>query len=297
MLVRNLEPGSVVFFSRDDQLGICRFLRGLPGERTDVLPLSSTVLGEDWIDARISRKTGLKMPAFEVVRKMKGEMSWEMVAVPAFATENIGRVPAVYTDIKPATEFLRDDLAVTPAGMLWRIAPRSPQGIDLKYWDYPVQPESIPRAGRKARGHWSYVTAEGTTMKPELYEDRFFLPLLWARVRLADLYLPQDPAKAQSMYDSVLAVYPDAIQEPRFAYHRGLAFYQTGRRGDAARTWEELLAAKPPPEIETFADFYMGELHREAGRAAMAEGYYRKSRAAKPPPELQKALEERLPSH
>jgi tetratricopeptide (TPR) repeat protein len=217
-----------------------------------------------------------------------------MVAVSAFANANVGRVPAVFSDVKPSADLLREDLIVTPAGMLWKIGPRSEGGIDLKYWDYPVQPESIPRKGRRARGHWGYVSAEGTEMKPELYEDRFFLPLLWAKVRLADLYLPQEPAKSLSIYESVLAAYPEATQDPRFAYHRGLALYTTGRRGEAARAWEELLTAKPPQEIEVFVQFYMGELHREAGHPAEAVRHYRQSQAANPPPELQKALQERL---
>jgi tetratricopeptide (TPR) repeat protein len=96
------------------------------------------------------------------------------------------------------------------------------------------------------------------------------------------------------MYDSVIATYPEAIQDSRFAYHRGLALYSAGRRGEAARAWEELLTAKPPQEIEVFVQFYMGELHREAGRPAEAGRHYRQAQAANPPPELQKALQERL---
>jgi len=46
-------------------------------------------------------------------------------------------------------------------------------------------------------------------MRPELYEDRFFLPLLWARVRLADQELPRDPAEALKKYESVRAAYPE----------------------------------------------------------------------------------------
>jgi len=295
MLLRNLDPGSVLCVSRDDPLGICRVVQGLPGERTDVVTLNSSLLGEPWLDERIGRKLGLRIPNYDLLRRFKSkDVSWEMVSVAAFASENVGRVPAVFTDVQPAAQFLREDLVATPAGMLWRIGPRSEQGINLQYWDYPVQPESIPRRGRKARGHWGYLTAEGTQMKPELYEDRFFLPLLWSKVRLADLYLPQDPARALSEYQRIRALYPEAIEDPRFAYHLGLAYYTTGKRGEAAKAWEDLLTAKPPAEIEVFVEFYMGELHREAGRPAEAERHYRKSLAAKPPPELQKALAERL---
>jgi tetratricopeptide (TPR) repeat protein len=177
--------------------------------------------------------------------------------------------------------------------MLWRIAPVAEAVPDLKYWDYPVRPEDVPRRGR-ARGHWSYVTSEGTEMQPELYEDRLFLPLLWARVRMADLLLTRDPARALQLYESVRGAYRDADKDPRFAYHLGLANYTTGRREDAGRIWEGQLAAKPPPEIEMYLQFYMGELYRDGRRLPQAMEHYRKALSLSPPPELEKAIQERL---
>jgi tetratricopeptide (TPR) repeat protein len=134
-------------------------------------------------------------------------------------------------------------------------------------------------------------------MQPELYEDRFFLPLLWAKVRLGDWMLPKDPARALETYEAVRKAYPDAVLDSRFAYHLGLAFYTTGRRGEAARVWDELLKSKPAADIDAFVRFYMGELHREAGRPEEAARYYRMALAASPPPELKKAIEERLSGH
>jgi len=227
LLMKNLDPGSVLCLSRDDSLAICRYLQGVPGERTDVLLLNSSMLGEDWLDRRIEREKGMRVPEYRPLRLLKSGDSWEMIAVAAFASENIGKVPAVFSDVRPSREFLRGDLEIVAAGMLWKIAPREQAVIDLRYWDYPVRPEDIPRQGRRARGHWGYLTAEGTEMRPELYEDRFFLPLLWAQVRLGDWMLPKDPARALETYKAVLKVYPDALLDSHFAYHLGLAFYTT----------------------------------------------------------------------
>jgi tetratricopeptide (TPR) repeat protein len=294
LLLKNLDPGSVLCLSRDDSLAVCRYLQGLPGERTDVLPLNSSMLGEAWLDSRIAKRIGGSIPDYEPLRKIRGDASWEMVAVAAFANRNIGVVPAVFSDLQPSRQFLRDDLAVVPAGMLWKIAPRDRAAVDLKYWDYPIRPEDIPRQGRRARGHWNYVTASGTEMRPELYEDRLFLPLLWARVRRADLALPGDPAQALALYESVRRAYPDALKDPRFAYHLGLACYTSGRRDEAAGIWQGLLAGGAPAELAVFANFYLGELHRESGRSGAAADYYRKALSAGPPPELEKVLRERL---
>jgi hypothetical protein len=295
MLMKNLDSGSVVFFSRDDPLGLCRYLQSLPGERTDVLPLSSPVLGEDWLDRRIAQKKGLAVPDYAQARRLQGTASWEMVAVAFFANENIGRVPAVFTDIQPSREHLRDGLVVVPAGMLWKIAPREQGGVDLRYWDYTVRAEDIPRANRRARGHWGYLTPEGTKTEAELYEDRFFLPLLWSRVRLADLELPRDPQGALRRYEEVSTAYPEAVKDGRFAYHLGLANYLTGRAGEASRIWESLLQEKPGAGIEVYVHFYLGELNR-GPRPTVAAEHYRKALSCSPPAELEAAIRERLQS-
>lgn len=294
LLMRNLDPGSVLFLWRDDPLAVGRYLQGLPGERRDVVLVNSRTLGLDWLDQRLARRYGFAIPDYGAVRLMQRESSWEMAAVAAFANENLGKVPAIFTDVHPSELLLREGLSVVPAGMLWKIAPRDQAKIDLRYWDYPLRPEDIPRTWRRARGHWSYITSEGAQMRSELYEDRLFLPLLWARVRLADVNLPREPETALRLYDSVLAAYPEALQEPRFAYHLGLACYTTKRPDRAARIWEELLGAKPPAAIEVYVQFYMGELHREARRPEIAAQYYRKSLSLDPPPNLQQAIEARL---
>jgi len=239
----------------------------------------------------------MRVPEYRPLRLLKSGDSWEMIAVAAFASENIGKVPAVFSDVRPSREFLRGDLEIVAAGMLWKIAPREQAVIDLRYWDYPVRPEDIPRQGRRARGHWGYLTAEGTEMRPELYEDRFFLPLLWAQVRLGDWMLPKDTARALETYKAVLKVYPDALLDSHFAYHLGLAFYTTGRRGESAQVWDDLLKLKPPSEIGAFVQFYMGELHRDVGRPDQAVQYYRSALSSSPPPELKRAIEERLSGH
>jgi tetratricopeptide (TPR) repeat protein len=296
MLLRNLDRRAVVIFSRDDPVGICWYLQNVRGERTDLLVLSSNRLGARWLDERISRQKGLPVPDYDFLLRMERGGSQTQRAVTAFANKNVGRVPAVFSDVRPNEEFLREDLTITPAGMLWKIAPRDARGVDLRYWDYPVTPESIPRKGKKARGIWAYETSEGSTIKPEIYEDRFFLPLLWARVRLGDLVLPSDAAKALSLYDSVLAAYPDAAAEARFVYHRGVALLTLNRREEGRAALMSLLALKPPPDILPFALFYLGEANRELRQQGEARRYYEEALRSYPPPQLRPVLEERLRS-
>ncbi|HVR87865.1 MAG TPA: DUF2723 domain-containing protein, partial [Planctomycetota bacterium] len=124
MLLRNVDSGSALLLSRDDQIGICRYLQGLPGERTDVLLLSCSQLGEDWHDRRLARTRGLGIPPYGLLRRAKDESAWVRVAVTAFANENIGRLPAVFSDIQPDPDLLRQELSAVPAGMLWKITTR-----------------------------------------------------------------------------------------------------------------------------------------------------------------------------
>jgi tetratricopeptide (TPR) repeat protein len=296
MLLRNLDPNAAVIFSRDDPVSICWYLQNVRGERTDLLVLSSNRLGARWLDERISRQKGLPVPDYDFLLRMESGGTQNQRAVTAFANKNVGRVPAVFSDVRPNEEFLREDLVITPAGMLWKIAPRDARGVDLRYWDYPVTPESIPRKGKKARGIWAYETSDGSMLKPEIYEDRLFLPLLWSRVRLGDLLLPSDPARALALYDSVLAVYPDAALESRLVYHRGVALLTLNRTAEGRTALLALLALKPPPDIAPFALFYLGEASRDLRQRDEARRYYEEALRSYPPPQLRPVLEERLRS-
>jgi tetratricopeptide (TPR) repeat protein len=296
MLLNNLDPDAVVLFSRDDPLALAQYLQQVRGHRTDLVPLSNTMLGQDWLDRRLLQRRGLRIPEYGVWRGRMPGAAWELVATTAFANENAGRGRAIFTDIRPSDEFLRPDLTVTPAGMLWKIVPRSEAGVNLSYWDYPIRPESIPRGSRRARGHWNYITEEGNVVRPEFYEDRFFLPLLWSKARLADVYLPTDPVRALALYDEVFKAYPESSREPRLLYHRAVALYSLGRPADALLVLRALMAVKPPPEISIFALFYLGEVSASLGRKEEGAGYYREALRAGPPPALRQALEQRLRS-
>lgn len=295
LLARNLEPNSVVLFSRDDPVAILQYLQHVRKERTDLVPLNSSVLGQEWLDRRLEKRYGLKVPSYGALRASMPEAAWDLVAVTAFANENAGLERSIFSVVRPSDAHLRPDLAVVPAGMLWKIVPRREAGVDLRYWDYPIRAEAIPRGARRARGHWDYVTPDGRTeMRPEPYEDRLFLPLLWSKARLADVFLGSEPGKALALYDEVFAVYPEASQEPRLLYHRAVALYQLGRSGEAQYVLQALMALRPPPDIAVFAWFYLGEVYAAAGQREEARRCYRQSLQMNPPPALRQAIDQQL---
>src|SRR5262249_20765238 len=191
MLLKNLDENAVVVFSRDDPYAIARYLQVIRGERPDVAVISSAMLGQDWLDRRIKARYGVGIPEYNFVRGKMAESVWEVTAITAFVNENAGQGRPLFFDLRPDERFLRSDVALVPAGMLLKAVHRKHAVVDSRYWDYPIEPESIPRTAHRARGHWSYVTPEGgVKMRPEPYEDRFFLPLLWSKARLADAMLP-----------------------------------------------------------------------------------------------------------
>jgi tetratricopeptide (TPR) repeat protein len=295
LLLKNLDPKAVVLFSRDDPYAIARYLQVVRGERPDVSVISSAMLGQDWLDRRIQARYGLGVPQYNFVRNKMADSSWEVVAITAFVNENAGQGRALFADLRPDDRFLRTDVVVVPAGMLWKIVPRQEAGVDLRYWDYPIEPETVPRTAHRARGHWSYVKPDGTVgMRPEPYEDRLFLPLLWSKARLADAMLPSAPAEALKLYDRVFAAYPDAAQEARLVYHRAVALYSLGRPAQALPVLEQLLALKPPADLAVFAHFYLGEVKKGLGRKEEARRHYEEALRLDPPPALRQALDQQM---
>jgi tetratricopeptide (TPR) repeat protein len=131
-------------------------------------------------------------------------------------------------------------------------------------------------------------------MRPERYEDRLFLPLLWSKARMADALLPSDPARALALYDRVFAANPEAAQEPRLVYHRAVALYSLGRPAQALPALEALLALKPPADIAVFAHFYLGEVTGQLGRREESRRHYENALKLDPPPALQQAIHEQL---
>ena len=115
-------------------------------------------------------------------------------------------------------------------------------------------------------------------------------------MRLGDLYLQREPARALQLYDEVLATFSDASQEPRLMYHRGLALYGLGRSADALAVFHALDALRPPPEIRSFGRFYLGELYRELGRQEESRRWYDQALRSDPPQALREAIEQRLQS-
>lgn len=295
LMLKNLDPKAIVLFSRDDPYAIARYLQVVRGERPDVAVISSAMLGQDWLDRRIQARHGLTIPQYNFLRGKMGESTWEVVAITAFVNENAGQGRALFVDLRPDERFLRTDMVLVPAGMLWKVVPRQEAGVDLRYWDYPVEPEAIPRTAHRARGHWSYVKPDGSVgMRPEPYEDRLFLPLLWSKARLADAMLPSDPANALKLYERVFAAYPDAAQEPRLVYHRAVALYSLGRPAQALPVLEQLLALKPPADLAVFAHFYLGEVKGALGRKDESIRHYKEALNLDPPPSLREAIGVRL---
>ena len=294
LLLKNLDPNAVVLFSRDDPVAIISYLQVVRGERPDVAALSSALLGQEWLDRRIQSRTGLAIPEYKLLRGRMRDSLWKIVTITAFVNQNVGEGRPIFLDLRPDDRFLRPDVVVVPAGMLWKAVTRDKAGIDLRYWDYPLEPEAIPRAGRRARGHWSYATAEGTEMRPEPYEDRLFLPLLWSKVRMADALLPSDPAAALALYDRVFAAHPESAAEARLVYHRAVALYSLGRPAQALAALQTLLGLKPPPDIAVFAHFSLGEVTGQLGRRDEARRHYEDALRLDPPPALRQAIQQQL---
>lgn len=290
-LVKNLDPGGVALFSTDDPMAVTLYLQHVRGERRDLHPINNAFLGQEWFERLSARVHGTRTPDYAAWGRRAPGLKWEVLAVTAFADANAGPGRPVFSDLRPVAELLRQGLAVVPAGMLWKVAPKEEAAVDERYWDYPVRAEEVPRGRHRARGFFDY---EGGA-RAEAYEDRLFLPLLQARVRLADAVLEREPARALGLYESVFAVHPRAREdEPRLLYNSAMALHALQRHGEAIARLQEFLSRRPPPEMAIVGLFYLGEATAAAGDTAGARRYYEEVLRAGPPPALRQAAEQRL---
>jgi hypothetical protein len=269
-LTKNLEHGSMLFLGFDDSIATVSWLRAVKGEARDLVMLVGQRLGIPWYDQRLSREFGVRIPSWEYqLRSMPGIRmdSFELIA---FANENVRRGRALYSEMEPDARFLRDDLAVVPAGMLWKIAVRSEAARSPRYWDYPADLMALSRDIRRPRG------VMGQDSKPEPFENRLLLRLIEARLRLADAVLEESPRASLDDYELVRRAWPPVQDDERFLLQWGSALRLSGRLNEAEDVFGTLLKRPIRPWTGAVARYHWGEIRlaqgrREEARAAFEE--------------------------
>lgn len=282
-----LDPEAVLLAEGDDAIALCRYLQSVRGVRRDVLVLSPQDLeagrsGEPGLNYLRSqaRDARLRPTPLAELRARHPETPDTDLRVAAFAHANAGSGRPIYFGTPPPPGLLPPGWTPAPAGWMFRLARGPEPGIDPKYWRFPVEPEQVASKFRRRRGQMVLRGPQGMKVWPQAYEERLMLSLLRARLSLGDFVLERDPAQAERLYGSALALHPDYQDNPRFLFQWGRIKRALGREEPAAGAFSRLLSLgeEAPRAFRAAAHDQLGEIHRKAGRAEAAEIEFGKAR-------------------
>lgn len=254
----HLEPlakDAVFISTSDDTSSTMHYLQRVRGVRPDVLIVRRGHLEEgttgnpSWYDRRLARRDPrLKSPAYGETRARFPRASKAAVVMSSFINANAGVGRPVYIEEPPPPSMLRPDLALAPAGPLWRIRPKGDEGFEE--WPLSPEPEAVRGLFRRARGQAFETTPAGTVYRAEPYERRLFVVLLRARLLTAERHFQRrEMDRAAELYESILradpetAGLPEVVQPLAAAHlHRGDAARARGAEEEARAAWGAALA-------------------------------------------------------
>ena len=277
-LVKPLEPRAFLFLSYDDSIATVSYVQAVRGERKDVGLVIGRRLGLPWYDVALPAFAGCRIPDWERSYRAMPGIRMSAFELNAFANENVAPGRPLYCEIDPDARFLRRDLAVVPAGMLWKIAVREEATLDPKYWDYPVDLLDLSRAIRRPRGVVLREAEDGgIRSKPEPYENRLLLRVLSAKLQLADRMLEGTPQASLDQYELARRAYPPFDQDHRFLLQWGMALALTGHAAEAEPPLRIVAEQEPAPRSKALSCYYLAELARAAGRKDEARSRYQEA--------------------
>ena len=282
VLLDNLDPDAILILNGDDSLAISGYFQRVKGVRPDVTIVAQPFLGlsfvseRDWYDQRLLRnRPFLRMPDYAGARARFPGIRPLAAHLAAFLQANGGRGRPVFTQATLPPSLLPSRTALVPAGVLWKLVPAGEQNLDLKYWNFPVEPEDIQGRVGRSRGLRLVRIGDRLVASPEPYEDRLLDLLLKGRMALGDVYvLTGRYSEAVRLLESVRGMDPDYDNHPALLYSLGQAY--RGLRNDRAA--EPLLRRALHLGLAAgsrgWAFYYLGEICEKEGKTTEAEAMY-----------------------
>src|ERR1043166_1834079 len=274
-----LDRNALLLLNKDDAGSTVEYLQKIRGLRPDVLTLAAPFLNEasygyqDWYEERhLKRHPELRAPDYASMREKLPSASVEATATAAFLNANAEGTRPLFTQGRPADILIRPDFVLVPAGALWKLVPKARGEVDLSYWKFPMEPESVMPRYRRARGQWSQLTATGLFVRPQCYEERMVLLVAKARKNLGLWWLERgEVARAIPLLESVLTIDPMAPEDPFLLFSLANARLAMSQEDEAAALFRKVLDREAEPMMRASTLACLGEIARGHGRTAEAE--------------------------
>lgn len=272
--LQNLDPDAIVVLNNDDSLSICGYLQRVKGERPDVVIVTQSFLGlsfvgeGDWYDARLQKSYPfLKPPDYAGARNRLPGVRPIAAHLAAFLDANVGGGRPMFTQTPLPASLLPAGVVQVPAGVLWKLVARGQEAVDLRYWNYPMQPEDVQGLMRRERGLRLIRDVDGLHAQAEAYEFRLLAVLLKGRISYAEVCLDLGrPEEALRLLESVRLMDPDYDERTPYLFALGKAYHAMGDGPHAEAVLQRALSLGLTPPANAWAFCFLGEICVQKGK-------------------------------
>lgn len=278
-----LEPvdrGAVVVLTGDDPIALTSYLQRVRGVRPDVTLVTGSFLfskamgTSDWYDDLLLRRHPfLTRPDYATACRTFPEADLMDAAIAAFIQANGRGGHPLFTDRFLPAAMLPPDLMLVPAGVLWKVIFRSASPpLDLRYWNFPMEPEQVRLNTRRQRGQSVRYASEGIVVTPQGYEKRLITLLLQARLHLARALVERGQfAPAVKLLETLVAFDDAYAQNPEVIHLLGVSLHTLGQDDRAEPLLRKSAALNSRPEWRGMALFLRGEILEKRGEEGGAQ--------------------------
>ncbi len=273
LILGNLDPNAVLIISGDDPVAICTYLQQVQKVRPDVAIVNAAFLrghnrssGDWYVDRLLQTYPFLVRPDLSKMLLEFGPQMDLKVTVAAFLNANLDLDRPLFTTIAPASRATRSDLALVPAGVLWKVVRKGQEKTDPRYWEFPITAQEVRARYRRERGQSIEYTVDDMIVKPEGYERRLYELLLGARAILANAHLRQGNfAQSARIYAKILEVDPEKAKDPKILYGMAHAFNGMGEVSRAEPLFTEVLKRTADPKMVAGSFLVLGQIYFRRG--------------------------------
>jgi hypothetical protein len=284
VLLDNVDQNAVLLVEGDDAIGLVGYLQRVRGDRPDVTTVTSNYLGPatkgHWYDAVLLRRHPFLRPVpYEGYLDRFPKYKMRQVTTAAFLSVNAECGRPLFCEQFIPLELLRPDYTLVPAGAIWKLVPRSSaSALDLRYWNFRVEPEKVAGLNRRARGRRVDFSSAELKVEPEAYEDRYVFLIVMARYHLAMALAEKGQMiQAAQLCGSVLDLGPRIRGVPEIVHLYAITLYGAGEVAKAEPALRRSAEISVIPRSRATACFYLGEIARKRGDEAEATRWFNRS--------------------
>lgn len=278
----HVDRDAVLVMYNDDPIVIVEYLQRVKGRRPDIAFVRGPFLymaptaDRDWYDQQIlKRYPFLRMPDYPALERRFPGAYIEYIASAAFLNANAECGRPLFCNFRAPPEMIRPDYALVPAGALWKLVRREDQKVDLRYWQFPIEPEEVRLKYRRERGQFVRTLPGQLMVKPESYERRFLRMLLHARRNLGEwLSHNRNHEQAVRVFESILRLDAEPLKEAEFAYCYAASVYGIGEFAKAEPFLRRALDLATFPERRSSLLLYLAKIYRGRKCEDQARQYF-----------------------